>query len=138
METTKDSIIRLPLDTAIVSILGKKEDDRYREIGHFMPVKELYILMGLTSSPMLYNYMKGTSKRIEPERAWALYTHFNILIDEWLTPDELESDCTNREISLKVARRPIKDIIDEIVEIDSIEDERKMRRALKQLIARYY
>jgi len=133
-----DEMVRMPLDATIVSILGKKEDERYREIGHAMNIKELHNLMGLTASVMLYNYMNGKSTGIEPERAWAIYEHFNILIDDWLTPEELERDCTNKNMSQQIARRPIKDIIHAIVDIDGIEDERKMRRALKQLIAKYY
>ncbi len=131
---------RLPLSVAISSILGRKEDPGYRDIGHSMKVVDLRKLLGLTGSPMLYNYMNGTTEKIEPERALVMLYKFDVLVDQWLTIDELERDADNVELSLKVAREPIKEIIDELIDVDDrcADNHAKLRRGVRKLIAKYY
>ena len=131
-------MIRLPLGVAIASLLNKKEFKGYRNVGHNLNAKELYTLMGLKASPMLYNYMSGKTKTIEPERAFVIYQKFDILIDDWLTPEELQQDVTNRELSVQIAAQPIREIIEGIVDVERLDTEAKMRRGLRKLIARYY
>lgn len=131
-------IMRMPLDGAIASILGRKDHDKYRDIGQQMKIQDLYKLLGLTNSPMLYNYMNGKTVKIEPERAKVILDKFSILIDTWLTEDELNTDAQNVELSNQIAREPIKDIIEEIVEIEANTELVPMKRALRKLIARYY
>jgi len=94
--------------------------------------------MGLSNSPMLYNYMSGKTAKIEPERAVVLLDKFNILIDNWLDEDDLREEANNTELSLQIAREPIKGIIEEVVEIESNEDIYALRKGLRKLIARYY
>lgn len=130
--------IRLPLDGAIASILGRKEHENYRDVGQMMKIHDLYKLLGLTNSPMLYHYMSGKTKKIEPERALILFNKFNILVDHWEDEDELERDANNSELSAQIAKEPIREIIEEIVEIEKHEDVYAIRRQLRQLIARYY
>jgi len=134
---TKD-IIRLSLPAAIASILGRKDHEEYRNIKQNMNIKDLYKLLGLTNSPMLYNYMSGKTKGIDSERALVLLDKFDILVTDWLTPEELREEATNTELSAQIAREPIKDIINEIVDIEANEDIYSLRRGLRQLIARYY
>ena len=131
-------MIRLSLAVAIASLLNKKEHEGYRNVGHNLNAKELYTLMGLKASPMLYNYMSGKTKTIEPERAIVLFDKFDILIDDWLTPEELQQDVTNRELSMQIAAQPIQEIIEEIVVVERLETEAQLRRGLRKLIARYY
>ena len=139
MGTNKErDMIRLSLPAAVASILGNKAHEDYRDIGQNMLAKDLYKLMGLTGSPMLYNYMSGKTQKIDPERAMVLLTKFDLLVDKWLTPEELREEATNREVSLQIAREPIRGIIEEIVEIETIKGEYEMRRGLRKLIARYY
>ena len=132
------TVIRLSLPAAIASILGKKEHEEYRNVGQCMKIQDLYKLMGLSNSPMLYNYMSGKTAKIEPERAVVLLDKFNILIDNWLDADDLREEANNTELSLQIAREPIKGIIEEIVEIESNEDIYALRKGLRKLIARYY
>ena len=131
-------MIRLSLPAAVASVLGNKAHEDYRDIGQNMLAKDLYKLMGLTASPMLYNYMSGKTKKIDPERAMVLFDKFEVLVDQWLTSEELIDDATNRENSLQIAREPIRGIIEEIVEIETIKEPYEMRRGLRKLIARYY
>lgn len=131
-------IVRLSLPAAIASILGKRTHDDYRDVGQLMNAKDLYKLMGLTGSPMLYNYMNGKTKSIEPERAVVLLDKFDILVDEWLTPEELKGDVTNKELSLKIAREPVRQVMDELIEVEANEDIYALRKGLRKLIARYY
>ena len=131
-------VIRLSLPATIASILGKKEHDEYRNVGQCMKIQDLYKLMGLSNSPMLYNYMSGKTIKIEPERALVLLDKFNILVDTWLDEDDLREEANNAELSLQIAREPIKGIIEEIVEIESNEDIYALRKGLRKLIARYY
>ena len=131
-------MVRLPLPATIASLMGKKDHEGYRNVGQFMTAKDLYTLIGLSASPMLYNYMSEKTKTIEPERALVIYEKFDILIDEWLTPEELREDCTNKEMSMKIAAQPIKEIIEEIVKVERLEGESQMRRGLRKLIAKYY
>ena len=133
-----NKLIRLSIPAAVASVLGKKEHEDYRNIGQNMNVKDLYKLLGLTGSPMLYNYMSGKTKTIEPERALVFLDKFDILIDDWLEPEELRDDANNRELSAQIAREPIKGIIEEIVEIEANEDLYVLRKGLRKLIARYY
>lgn len=135
---TNITYMRLPLDHAIASILGRKDHEGYRDIGQQMKIHDLYKILGLTNSPMIYSYMSGKTKKIEPERAMVLYNKFDVLIDKWATPEELERDATNVELSNEIAKEPIKAIIEEIVEIENSEDIYAIRRGLRRLIARYY
>lgn len=128
----------MPLGGAIASILGRKTHEDFRDIGQHMKINELYKILGLTNSPMLYNYMGGKTKNIEAERALVLFNKFNILVDQWDTPEQLEQDADNVELSAQIAKEPIKAIIEEIVEIEDNEDLYAIRRGLRRLIARYY
>ena len=131
-------IIRLSLPATIASVLGKRDHEEYRNVNQLMNTKDLYTLLGLTGSPMLYNYMSGKTKSIDPERAVVLLDKFNILVDDWLDETELREDATNKELSAQIAREPIKGIIEQIVEIESNEDIYQLRKGLRKLIARYY
>ena len=131
-------VVRLSLPSAIASILGKREHEAYRDIGQLMNAKDLYKLMGLTGSPMLYNYMSGKTKTIEPERAIVLLDKFNVLIEDWLTAEELRGDVTNKELSLQIAREPVRQIMNELVEVEANEDIYALRKGLRKLIAKYY
>ena len=102
---------RLPLDVAITSLLGRKSDPLYREIGHSFKVEDLYKLLGLKGSPMLYHYMSGKTDKIEPERALVMYDKLNILIDQWDDPEELKNEAVNTEFSKMIAREPMKKVI---------------------------
>lgn len=136
-----NTVIRMSLAGAIASILGRKDHADYRNIKQSMKISDLYKLLGLTGSPMLYNYMGGKTKTIEAERAVVILDKFNVLVDLWLTEDELIDDAINAELSAQIAREPIKDIIEEIVEIEqSMRDDNHMatRRAMRKLIAKYY
>ncbi len=138
MNSNEPIVVRLPLAHAIASILGKRDHEGYRNVGQNMTTKQLYTLIGLTSSPMLYNYMSGKTKKIEPERALVIYEKFNIIIDDWLTVAELKEDCINKELSQQIAAQPIKGIIGEIVDIEKLDSEAKRTRGLRKLIAKYY
>jgi len=131
-------MIRMSLSGAIASILGKADHEEYRDVGQYMKVKDLQVLLGLTATPMLYNYLSGKTKTIEPERALVIFTTFDILIDHWLTSDELQIEATNREISAQIAREPIKEIINAIVEIEQASTFEDMKRELRKIIARWY
>ena len=133
-----DTLIRMPLGGAIASILGRKDHKGYRDVGQLMKIHDLYKMLGLTNSPMLYNYMSGKTKVIDPERALVILNKFNILIDKWKDTEELKRDAENTELSTQIAKEPIKDIIQEIVEIEANEDIYAVRRGLRRLIARYY
>lgn len=129
---------RLPLDSTVASILGRTEHEGYRDIGQFMKIHDLYKLIGLTNSPMLYNYMSGKTKKIEPERALVIFDKFNVLVDLWEDEEHLRREASNSELSAQIAKEPIKGIINEIVEIEAHEDPYAVRRGLRRLIARYY
>ena len=131
-------VISLSLPVAIASILGKRDFDGYVDVGQNMNIKDLYKLLGLTNSPMIYNYLNEKTKNIDPERALVLLDKFNILIDDWSAEHELRADATNAELSAQIAREPIKDIVEEIVAIEANEDIYAIRRGLRKLIARYY
>lgn len=131
-------MIRMSLGGAIASILGRKDHEEYKDVGHKMKVSDLYKLLGLTGSPMLYSYMKGKVQTIEPERAKVILDKFGILIDFWLDEYELERDCVNEELSAQVAREPIRAIIEEIVVIESATEFDTMKRAIRKLIAKHY
>lgn len=131
-------MIRLPLDVAITSILGRKEAPNYRDLGHNMKIKDLFTILGLKGSPMLYHYMEGRTLKIEPERAMVLLDKFDILIDEWEDKEELERDAVNSELSVQIAREPIVAIIEEIVTLEQVTDVYRLRRGMRRLIAKYY
>ena len=131
-------MIRLSLPATIASILGKTDHEEYRNVGQCMKVQDLYKTIGLTGSPMLYNYMSGKTEKIEPERALVILDKFNILVDLWLDEEELKEEASNTELSAQIAREPIKGIIEQIVEIESNEDIYALRKGLRKLIARYY
>ena len=130
--------IKLSLPATIASILGKREHEDYVDVKQRMNIKDLYQLMGLSNSPMLYNYMSGKTEKIEPERALVILEKFNILVDLWLDEEELKEEASNTELSAQIAREPIKGIIEQIVEIESNEDIYALRKGLRKLIARYY
>jgi len=131
-------VIRLPLDAAIASILGKRDHSGYRNIGHNMSVKSLYTTLGLTGSPMIYKYLSGGTKNIEPERALAILREFGVLIDTWLTEEELLASCTNKELSIQIASRPIQEVIEKVIEAEKLQGEGAIKKALRKIIAKYY
>lgn len=131
-------MIKLSLPATIASILGKREHEDYQDVGHKMSVKDLYKLLGLTGSPMLYNYMSGKTKSIEAERAVVIHDKFGILVDHWNSAEELKQDATNTELSEQIAREPLKEIINDIVELEANEDVYSLRKGLRRIIARYY
>ena len=133
------TIIRLPLQVAIISILGRKHDEGYRDIGHNMKNKDLYTMLGVTS-PMLYHYISGHTNKIEPERALVLLDKLGILIDHWKDREELERDATNAELSEAIAKAPINKVIDDLVELDETasDNHQRLRRGVRKLIAKYY
>ena len=134
-----DTIIRLPLQVAVISILGRKHDEGYRDIGHNMKNKDLYTMLGVTS-PMLYHYISGHTTKIEPERALVLLDKLGILIDDWKDREELERDATNAELSEAIAKAPINKVIDDLVELDETasDNHQRLRRGVRKLIAKYY
>lgn len=131
-------MIKLSLPATIASLLGKREHEDYIDIKQAMAIKDLYKLMGLSNSPMLYNYMSGKTEKIEPERALVLLDKFDILVDLWDSADTLRADAANAELSAQIAREPIKGLIEELIEVEAKEDEYALRRGLRKLIARYY
>ena len=131
-------MIRLPLPSAIASLLGKKEHTAYRDIGITVKAKDLYKMLGLTNSPMLYKYMEIEDLTIAPERALVFLDKFDILISDWVSEEELRNDCTNKERGKEIAYQPIKEIMENLVELDSYEDDTALRRGLKKLIAKHY
>jgi len=139
MDTTNQTIIRLSLQHAVISILGRKHDEGYRDIGHNMKNKDLYTMLGVTS-PMLYHYISGHTTKIEPERALVLLDKLGVLIDHWKDREELERDATNAELSDAIAKAPINGIIDELVELDdhASNNYERLRRGVRKLIAKYY
>jgi len=132
------TVIRLSLPAAIASVLGKRDHLDYRDVGQRMNIKDLYKLMGLSNSPMLYNYMSGKTEKIEPERAVVLLDKFNILVDLWLNEAELRADAKNTELSTQIAREPVRALMEELIEVEANEDIYALRRGLRKLIARYY
>lgn len=136
MEET--TYIRTSLSGAIASILGRTDHEGYRNVGQSMDVKSLYKLLGLTSSPMIYNYLSGKTQTIVAERAVILYETFGLLVDYWLTPEDLYIEASNTAVSKKLAREPFKEILEEIIVIEREEDCYEMRRGLRKLIARHY
>ena len=130
--------VRLTLSEAVTSLLGKKTHENYREGFPTLKAVDLYRTLGLTGSPMLYKYMDKEDITLEPERARVFYDKFEILISDWATPEELIEDCTNKELGAKIAYEPIKEIVESLVSVDSIEDESDFRRAIKVIIAKWY
>ena len=131
-------MFNLTLKEAVVSVLGKREDPSFTDVGLRVTIGELYKALGLSATPMLYNYISGKTKDIEPERALVFLEQYNILLKQWNSPDELRADCTNRELGKKIAYKPIEEIMNELVELSQMDDDRQMRRGLLGLIARNY
>jgi len=131
----KKQVVRLPLDSAIASILGNKNHEGYREINQNMKVSDLRKLLGLTGTPMIYNYMGGKTKTIEPDRAIVLLTKFNVLITDWATADELILEAGNAAISAQIAYEPIREVMEELLVAERQPD---LKRAIRKIIAKYY
>ena len=130
-------MIRLSIADAVASMLGKKDHVGYRDLGVKMKVKPLASLLGVTT-PMLYNYMNNKTFKIEAERALVILNNFDVLINEWGSEVELRQDMKNEELGAKIAREPIKEIIEELVEIESLVELKDIQRAMRLLIAKYY
>ena len=131
-------MFHLSVKTATRSLLGRKDKRDYVDVGIIMGTKELYKAIGLTDTPMLYNYEKGLTYKIEPERAMLFLEKFDILIDLWPTVDALRAECTNRRRGKELAYEPIKKIMAEIVKVSQIESCEDRQRGLLGLIAKYY
>jgi len=128
----------MKLHHAMRSILGKKDENGYVDIGIQMGVNSLYKLLGLSSTPMLYNYANAKTLKIEPERALVILEKFDILIDLWSSEDALRADCTNRELGRKVAYAPIKEIIEDLLEVSKLGDCSEAHKALLAVIGKHY
>ena len=131
-------MVTLSIRHAVVSLLGKREEPGYVDVGMHYPINELRKLIGLKATPMLYNYISGKTQEIEPERAKVFLEKFDILINQWNSPEELLADCVNNKRAMEIAYIPIEDIMKELVNISQIEHENKLRRSLLGLIAKYY
>ena len=131
-------MIRLPLDVTITSLLGRKKDPLYRDIGHNFKVEPLYKLLGLKGSPMLYHYMSGKTETIEPERALVIFEKFDILIDDWEDEEELRRDAVNTELSKQIAREPMVKVMEMLVELESALSMTTMKRGIRKILAKYY
>ena len=131
-------VIRLPLNVAITSLLGRVKDPIYRDIGQSFKVEDLYKLLGLKGSPMLYHYMSGKTDSIEPERALVIYKKFNILIDQWDDADELVREATNTELSKQIAREPMNKVMELLLEVEQMPSITSMKRGIRKILARYY
>ena len=132
------TVIRMKLSSAITSLLGRKKDPLYRDIGHNFKVEPLYKLLGLKGSPMLYHYMSGKTDKIEPERALVIFEKFNILIDEWEDEEELRRDAVNTEFSKQIAREPMTKVMELLVELESAMSMATMKRGIRKILAKYY
>lgn len=130
--------IKLSLPAAIASILGKTDHEDYVDVGQCMKIQDLYKLLGLSNSPMLYNYMSGKTEKMEAERGVVILDKFNILVDLWNSSEQLRTEAKNTELSAQIAREPIKAIVEQLVEIEAHEDVYSLRRGIRKLIARYY
>lgn len=130
--------IRLPLDSAITSLLGRKKDKLYRDTGYAFKVDTLYKLLGLKGSPMLYHYMSGKTEVIEPERALVIFEKFNILIDLWVDEDELRRDASNTEVSKQIAREPMKQVMEMLLEVESALSMTTMKRGIRKILVKFY
>jgi len=131
-------MLRLSLRDTFASLMGRRELDGYRELGVKIKTKDLYLMLGLTDSPMLYKYRDGITKSISADKALVIFEMFDVLIDLWLTEEELRNDVKNSMGGKALVSRLYKPIIDELVVLDAIEDNDKLRRGFKRLIARYY
>ena len=131
-------MIRLPLDATITSLLGRKKDPIYRDVGHNFKVEDLYKLLGLKGSPMLYHYMSGKTENIEPERALVILEKFDILINQWEDVDDLRREATNTELSKQIAREPMTKVMEMLIEIETAMSMTTMKRGIRKILARYY
>ena len=134
--TTKQPVV-IPLDGAIASILGRVNHPNYVDIGHSMKVQDLYQFLGLSNSPMLYHYMSGKTKKIEPDRAIIILKKFNILINLWEDVEELKKETSNIEVSSRLMRGPVDKILSELEQIEQMADFYEMKKGIKILIGRY-
>ena len=117
---------------------GNKAAPDFMDLGIEMKAVALYKTLGLTGSPMLYKYMDNEDITIDPERAKIFLDKFDVLINDWGTPEELLNDCNNRELGAKLAYEPIREIVDAIVDADSIDGDKEFRRAIKVIIAKWF
>ena len=131
-------MIRLPLDVAILSILGRRKEPKYRDIGHSMKVDDLYKLLGLKGSPMLYHYMNGNTENIEPERAIVILEKFDVLIDLWETEEELRREATNMEMSRQIINEPFIPLMEELVKLEEAVSITTIKRGIRKILARFY
>ena len=144
MDTTEESLIeykaiaRLPLDVTTISILGRTKDPKYRDIGHNMKVDDLYKMLGLKGSPMLYHYMSGKTESIEPERAVVILDRFDILIDQWETEEELRREAVNTELSNQIAREPFIKLMDMLIKVEEAPSMTTMKQGIRKILARFY
>ena len=133
-----DTIMRLSLDVAITSLLGRKGDPLYRDIGHDMKVKTLYELLGLKGSPMLYKYMDGTTKKLEPERALIILDKFDILVDLWEDEEELRREAVNVGNSKEMAKQPFIEVMEDLIKLETAKSMTTMKRGIRRILAKYY
>ena len=131
-------MIRLPLNVTITSLLGRKKDPIYRDVGQNMKVEDLYKMLGLKGSPMLYHYMSGKTETIEPERALVILAKFDILIDEWADEEELTRDATNTELSKQIAKEPFIKVMEMLIELETSASMSTMKRGIRKILAKYY
>ncbi len=129
---------RLPLDVTITSLLGRTKDPLYRDIGQNFKIDDLFKLLGLKGSPMLYHYMSGKTDRIEAERALVIYEKFNILIDNWDDVDELQREAINTELSKQIAREPMIKVMEMLIEVETAMSMTTMKRGIRKILAKYY
>ena len=131
-------MIRLPLNVTITSLLGRKKDPIYRDVGQNMKVEDLYKMLGLKGSPMLYHYMSGKTETIEPERALVILAKFDILIDEWADEEELTRDATNTELSKQIAKEPFIKVMEMLIELETSASMSTMKRGIRKILAKFY
>ncbi len=136
--TEENPPVRMCLAGAIASILGRRDHPEYREIGLHLKVQDLRKLLGLTGTPMIYSYLSYKTDKIDAERALVIYEKFNIIIDQWLTSDELKIEATNAELSKQIAKEPLKDILADVETAESKSTIEGVKRELRKIIARYY
>ncbi len=130
--------LRLDIATAITSLLGRTKDPLYREVGYSFKVEDLFKILGLKGSPMLYHYMSGKTDKIEPERALVIYEKFSILIDQWESPADLRQEATNTLFSKEIAKEPMKKVMEMLIEVESAVSMTSMKRGIRKILAKYY
>ena len=134
-----NQVISMELDSAIASILGRTNHPSYVKLKYTMKVQELYKLLGLSGSPMLYKYMSGQTKSIEPERALVLYDKMGILLSQWDDRESIEAQINSDTLGATIANEPIKKVVEELVEIEADNDTYDtLRRGVRGLIFKHY